>query len=86
MCEKKRRESLVKQLACIRYLLRQGISLRNDHAGGSNLTMMLEQVLEETSWVKENKYQSPECVNEMIEILGHTILHSLLKKVVHQKW
>jgi hypothetical protein len=32
-----RRHSLVKQLSALRYLLRQGISVRNDHSGGSNL-------------------------------------------------
>ena len=76
---KKRRQCLIRQLAAILYLLHQGISLRNDHAGGSNLTIMLEQVLDESSWVKENKYQSPECVNEMIEIMGHSVLRTIVK-------
>ena len=52
------------------YLLRQGIAIRNDHAGGSNLSIELEKVLGESAWVTEGKYQSPECVNEMIEIMA----------------
>ena len=42
-------ESLLKQLSVLRYLLRQGIAIRNDHAGGSNLSIMLEKVLDESS-------------------------------------
>ena len=35
-------------------------------------------VLEESTWVKDGKYQSPECINEMIEIIGHKVLRSLI--------
>lgn len=34
-----RRHSLMEQFSALRYLLRQDISIRNDHAGGSNLTV-----------------------------------------------
>ena len=83
LTRKKRRQSLIRQLAATRYLLRQGISLCNDHAGGSNLTIMLEQVLDESSWVKENKYQSPECVNE---IMGHSVLRTIVNEITSRKW
>ena len=58
----------MKQLKALRYLLRQGLSIRNDHAGGSNLTIMLQQVLDEVAWVETNKYQSPEIINEMMAL------------------
>ncbi len=67
-------------------LVRQGVSIRNDHAGGSNLTVLLEHVLDEKLWVKGNKYQSPEIINEIIEIMAHTALHSLLADVNSSPW
>ena len=46
---------------------------------------MLEKVLDESSWVKEGKYQSPECINELIEIMGHKVLRSLISEVQAQE-
>ena len=81
-----RRESLIKQISALRYLLRQGLAVRNDHAGGSNLTIMMQLVLNEKLWVSENKYQSPEVINELIEIMGHKLLRSLLCDIKSQQW
>ena len=83
---KKHQQSLLKQLSVLHYLLRQGIAIRNDHAGGSNLSVMLEKVLDESAWVTEGKYQSPECINEMIEIMAHKVLRSLISDVQSHKW
>lgn len=80
-----RRKSFMKQLMCLLYLLRQGLAVRNDHAGGSNLTVMLEHVLGEEKWVNDGKYQSPEIINEIIAILGHKILCSLISDI-QQHW
>ena len=63
------------------FLLHQGIAICNDHVGASNLSVMLEKVLDESAWVTEGKYQSPECVNEMIEIMAHKVLRSLINDV-----
>ena len=79
-------QSLLKQLSTLHYLLCQGIAICNDHAGGSNLSVMLEEVLGESHWVNEGKYQSPECINEMIEIMAHKVLHSLLNDIQAHKW
>ena len=56
LTQKKRRPSL----AGIRFLLCQGISIRNDHNSGTNVTILLEQLLDEGTLVKEKKYQSTE--------------------------
>jgi len=32
---------------------------------------MMQHVFNEKLWVSENKYQSPEVINELIEIIGH---------------
>lgn len=79
--QSKQRCSLIKQLAALRHLLRQGLSMHNDHAGGSILSVLLETVLEENNWVSDIKYQSPEIINEMIEIMAHKVLRSLLAKI-----
>ena len=47
---------------------------------------MLDQVLEECAWVKESKYQSPLIVNELISIMAHLVLHSLLVDMLPQCW
>ena len=62
--QSRQRQSLIKQLAALQYLLRQGLSVRNDHSGGSNLSVLLEGVLDEQLWIKESKYESPEIINE----------------------
>ena len=65
------RSSLMKQLAVLRFLLQQGLFIRNDHAGGSNLSVMLESVLGENLWVHDSKYQSPEIINEILSSIKY---------------
>ena len=33
------------------------------------------------SWLQENKYMSPEIINEQIAIMGHSVLRTLLCKI-----
>ena len=35
------------------------------------------------SWIKENRYTSHQTVNELMEIIGNTVLHNLLKKMTN---
>lgn len=83
---KKRKQSLLNQLRVLRSLLRQGLPIRNDHAGGSNLCVILDQVASESAWIKEGKYQSPLIVNEQIGIMAHRVLWSLLGDMLPQHW
>ena len=50
------RNSLIKQITALKFLLSQGLAIWNDLSGGSNLTIMLEMVLNEMSWVATKKY------------------------------
>ena len=84
--QSKRRNSLMKQLSALRYLLQQGLSIRNDHSGGSNLTVMLQDVLDESLCVEFKKYQSPEIVNEMVQLSAHKVLRSLISDLLSQRW
>ncbi len=83
--QKTRRNSLVRQVSALRYLLRQGLAVRNDHAGGSNLTVLLQTVLDEDKWVEDGRYESPEIINELMEIMAHEVLRSMLTEIFSQK-
>ena len=84
--QQNRRCSLVKQISALRYVLRQGLAIRNDHSGGSNLTVLLQMVLDEDKWVQESRYRSPEIVNELIEIMANDVLRSMLASMFRQHW
>ena len=62
------------------------MSICNDHAGGSNLSVLLETVLEENKWVSDKKYQSPAIINEMVEIMAYKVLCSLLAEISSRSW
>jgi hypothetical protein len=70
----------------LRFLLRQALPVRNDHAGGSNLSVILQSVLEENDWLKNGKHQSPEVINELIEIMAHKLLRSVLSDISSRIW
>ena len=56
-------------LFALQYLLGQSISIRNDNAGGLILTVILQSVLGQLTWVDNHKYQSPEIIYEMIQLI-----------------
>ena len=43
-------------------------------------------MLDESCWLKDGKYQSPEVINELIEIMAHKVLRSLLCDISSRKW
>ena len=54
--QSRHKRSLLNQISCLHYLLRQGIALRNDHEGGSNPTVRLCRLLNKIAWVTDGKY------------------------------
>ncbi len=52
---------------------------------GDQIDIMMQHVLNEKLWVSENKYQSPEVINEFIEIMGHRVLRSILCDIKSQQ-
>jgi hypothetical protein len=80
------RKSLLNQFISRCYLLRQGLAVQNDHSGGSNLSAMLNLALNESSWVKDGKYESPQVVNEIIGIMGQKVLQSLIAEIQCQRY
>ena len=73
---------LLKLLSCIRYLARQGLPLRGHHEDTENFEgnlnrLLLLQAQEDSqmmTWLRRREYISPEIVNELIMIMGQTIL------------
>ena len=49
--KKNRQQSLLTHLSVLHFLIHQGIAICNDHVGASNLSVMLEKVLDESAWV-----------------------------------
>ena len=83
--QKTRRDGLIMQLKCIKYLTRQGLAIRGNHEEEGNLRQLLLTWSENheciKNWIKENRFTSHQAVNEQISILGQTVLRNLLKKI-----
>lgn len=82
---------LLKLISSIRFLARQGLSLRGqiDSLDGNLYKLLLlraEDCPELKSWVCKKEYTSPEVVNEIIAIMGKTILRNLLLHVKNSLW
>lgn len=80
-----RREGLVLQLRAILYLARQGIAIRGHTEAEGNLQQLLKAWSHENeviiSWLNANRFSSHQFVNELIDIMGHTVLRTLLKRM-----
>lgn len=85
-----RRQSLLKQLSSIRFLLEQGLPLRGHREDDGNFLQLLQLRSEDSpelrSWILENKYLSPEVVNKQIALLAQTTLRAILDKIKDAKW
>ena len=79
-----RRDALLQQLSCLRFLLRQGLAVRgHNHDQEGNLRQLLVMMSKEIcpvirQWLAEKKYMSPEVVNELISMMGQSVLRKLL--------
>ena len=80
-----RRQSLVKQLEGMKYLLRQGIALRGHTEKEGNLHQLLvtwsKNDATVKAWVEEGRYMSHDIVNELITLMGQDVLRRLLCRI-----
>ena len=89
-----RRKSLLTQLSCLRFLLRQGLAIRGHNADQQgNLKLLLIMMAADSNpcvkiWIRENKYMSPEVVNEQITMMGQSVLRTLFSNIkkVTPRW
>ena len=77
-----RREELLMQLRAILFLTRQGIAIRGHTESEENLQQLLKVwSLEIKRWLNENRFISHQFVNELIDIMGLTVLRNLLRRM-----
>ena len=85
---------LYKLLSSIRFLARQGLSLRGHHEDVRTLDGNLYKLLllraedcpELKSWMYRKEYTSPEILNEIIGLMGNTVLREILTLIKTSMW
>ena len=85
---------LLKVISSIHFLARQGLALRGHFENVDNLEgnfyqlllLQAEQCPDLKSWILRKEYTSPEILNEIIIIMGQTILRSLLSCTRSTSW
>lgn len=86
------REMLLKLLSCIRFLGRQGLPLRGHKEDNESFEGNLYQLLllqadaKMNNWLQKREYISPEIVNEIITIMGQTVLRQILADIKGGMW
>ena len=82
-----RRMGLLRQLFAMKFLLCQGLSLRGHIEKEGNLPKLLSAWSEVTDsaglkhWTEAGKYMSHDIINELITIMGNTVLREILTKI-----
>ena len=85
-----RRNLLLEQLYSLQYLQRQGLAIHGHKETEGNLIQLLELSNEDVpglrTWLRKHRYLSHQVVNEMISLIGNTLLHKLLADVPEACW
>lgn len=81
---------LLKQLSSLQFLLRQGLAIRGHKETEGNLIQLLKLRSEDMpslkSWLQERHYLSHQVVNEMISLMGNTLLRKMLACIREACW
>ena len=66
-------------------MARQGLALRGHERIDSNLIQLLKTRAEDfpelNKWIENRQYLSPVVINELLEMMGHSILRSILEDI-----
>lgn len=86
MEEQNARKCLLIIISTLRYLMRSGSAIRgNEHEGGNFMELLEERKLdvpELESWLsRKTSYTSMDIQNELIQIMGHTLLRNIANAV-----
>ena len=80
-----RRSMLLKLLSSLRFLLRQRLAIRGHKESEGNLIQLLELQSadrpELKQWMTSNQYLSHGVIDEMITLMGNTLLRKLLASI-----
>ena len=78
------------RLESLRYVLRQGLSVRShDEIDGNFIQLLILRqgdVPELKQWLHNKQYMPPTIINELITLLGHQVLKSLISDIKQQQW
>ena len=81
---------LLRQLSSLKLLLRQGMAIRGHKEENGNLVQLMllrsEDVPGLKKWLEKHQYMSHQIVNEMITLMGNTVLRKLLSKIREVCW
>ena len=85
---------LLKVLSSVRYLARQGLALRGHDETKASFEGNLYQLLFLQSndcqgmqaWLHKREYISPEIINEIISIMGQSVLREILSEIKSSLW
>ena len=80
-----RRSMLLKQLSCLKFLLRQGLAIRGHLNMEGNLYQLMkcrsEDIPNFNRWIEDGKYQSLEIENEIIELMAKSLVRQLIQEI-----
>ena len=81
---------LLRQLSSLKFLLRQGMAVRGHKEEEGNLVQLIDLRSEDVPalkrWLEKHQYMSHQVVNEMITLMGNTVLHKLLSNICEACW
>ena len=85
---------LLKLISSIRFLASQGMPLRGRHEDLASLDSNLYKLLllraedcpEMKTWIYRKEYTSPEIVNEILALMGNTVLRSIVSDIQSSSW
>ena len=84
------RRMLLKLISSLKYLLRQGLAIRGHCESEGNLYQLLSLRCEDDPllkrWLQQQQYLSHEVINEIITLLGNTLLRELLAHIREAFW
>lgn len=87
--QENRRRMLLVQIQCLCFLLRQGLAIRGHNDEGNLFQLMkmrAHDIPQLTAWLMNKKYQSPEIVNEQINLMYKNVLRSLITNIREQRF
>ena len=81
---------LLRQLSSLKFLLCQWRSIRGHKEGDGNLVQLMllrsEDVPGLNKWLEKHQYVSHQIVNEMITLIGNTVLRKLFSNIREAGW
>ncbi|CAF1413550.1 unnamed protein product, partial [Didymodactylos carnosus] len=88
--QEQRRQTLIIQISCIMFLLRQGLAFRGYSDENSNLIQLLKLRSIDNNflkqWIDERKYLSHDIISELCKEIYLTIIRDIVKEISNRKW